>query len=174
MKTLKIGTIGILFFALVFSLNTFAQRGYGQGNGQGYGNDYTNDYRNDQGYFCNNLPDLTDEQQTKITEFRTKHLKQMQDDRNQLALKRASLQVMRTAESVDMSAINKIIDEMGVIQTRKHKNREQHFQDVRNLLTDNQKIYFDSFNRGNGNRGFGQGRGSGRGQGKGSGRHGGW
>lgn len=166
MKALKIGTIGILFFALVFSLNTFAQRGYGQGYGQGNGND--------QGYFCNNIPNLTADQQTKITNFRTTHLKQMQEDRNQLALKRVHLQTMRTAENVDMNAINKIIDEIGVIQTNKQKRREQHFQDVRNILTADQKVYFDSFNRGNGNRGFGQGRGSGRGSGRGYGRHGGW
>ncbi|MEA3450854.1 MAG: Spy/CpxP family protein refolding chaperone [Bacteroidota bacterium] len=162
MKHLKIGTIGMLFIAMLFSVNTFAQRGNGYGNGNGYG----------QGYFCNNIPNLTTDQQTKITNLRTGHWKQMQASRNQLAVKNANLQTLRS--SGDINAINKTIDEMSVIRTNMQKNREQHFQDVRSILNADQQVYFDNFNsrRGNG-RGYGRGNGRGYGRGNGRGRCGG-
>ncbi len=166
MKQLKIGTIGLLFVAMLFGANTFAQRGNGWGNGQGNGYG--------QGSFCNNIPNLSTEQQTKISDLRTAHWKKMQDSRNQLAVKSANLQTLRSTG--DLNAINKTIDEMGAIRTNMQKNREQHFQDVRSLLNADQKVYFDSFNRGRGNcqaYGRGYGRGNGQGFGRGFGRCGG-
>jgi len=164
MRHLKIGTIGVLFIAMLFSVNTFAQRGNGWGNGNG------------QGYFCNNIPNLKTDQQTKITNLRTAHWKQMQASRNQLAVKSANLRTLRSKG--DVNAINKAIDEMSVIRTNMQKNREQHFQDVRSILNADQQVYFDNFNsrRGNGqcySRGNGQGYGRGYGRGNRNGRCGG-
>jgi Spy/CpxP family protein refolding chaperone len=171
MKNLKFRTIVMLLAAVLLSLNTnvFAQTGYGNGNGQGNGNS--------QGYFCDNIPNLTTDQQTKIEKQRTTQWKEMQNYRNQLNEKRARLQTLRSVDNADMSTINKTIDEIGVIQTSMQKKREQHFQDVRNLLTDDQRVYFDNFHSGRGNgqgrgngycRGNGQGRGNGSGRGKGN------
>ena len=176
MRLLKIGTTGMLLIAMVFSVNTFAQRGYGNGNGQGNGQGYGNG--NGQGYFCNNIPNLTTDQQTTITNFRTAHWKEMQNNGNQLAEKRARMQTLRSGENVDMKAINNTIDEISIIQTNMQKNREQHFQNVRNTLNADQVVYFDNFNRGRGNgqglgRGNGRGRGNGQGFGRGNGRNGG-
>ena len=168
MKNLKLETIGMLFIAVLLSVNTnvFAQKGYGSGYGQGSGQFN----ENSRGSFCSNIPNLTVDQETKISELQTAHWKEMQNGRNQLGEKRARMQTLRSADNADMTSINKTIDEIGVIRTSMQKNREQHFQDVRNLLTADQKVYFDNSNRGRGQgQGYGRGNGGGRGQGYGRG-----
>ena len=144
----------VILFAVLLAFTSFeatAQRGYGQGAGQGY--------------YCNNIPDLTADQKAKITDIRTTHLKKMQTYRNQLAEKRVKLQTLRTSDNVDMKAVDRIIDEMGKIRTEMQKDREQHFQNVRKILTADQRVYFD-----NNKRGFGYGYGYGAGRGRCGGR----
>ncbi|MCF6240543.1 MAG: Spy/CpxP family protein refolding chaperone [Bacteroidales bacterium] len=139
----------MLILAMLTSLDISAQRN------QGFAGNYNQAF-----YRCNSIPNLTAEQQTKITDLRTAHLKKMQDYRNQLAEKSVRLQTLRTAENADMKEINRIIDEIGVLRTEMMKRREQHFQNVRSLLTNEQKVFFDSFkSRG---RGMGYGMGYGR------------
>jgi len=170
MKDLKIKTAGLLLFAVFLSLSSvLSAQGYGRGYGRmnGAGN----------GYFCNNLPNLTEEQKTKLDAMRTEHWKSVQNDRNLIAEKAAHLRTLRTADNVDMKAINKTIDEMNVIRTQMQKSREKHIQDVRSILTDEQRVYFDNFQsrrgqgfgRGTGRCGRGYGRGNGRGFGPGNG-----
>ncbi len=164
MKNSNFRLIGMLILAILFSVNTsiFAQRGNGKCNGTGKGQgkgDGTGNY-------CNNIPNLTSDQQTKIDQLKTAHLKEMQALRNEAGEKRARLQTLRSADKADMVAINKTIDEQSVIQTNMSKKREQHFQDVRNVLTADQKVYFDSKGHGNG---YGCGNGNGKGRGRGNG-----
>ncbi len=164
MKTLKFQVIGMFLIAILLSMNTntFAQKGYGKCDGTGKGNG------NGQGNICNNIPDLTADQQAKIDKLKTAHMKEIQSLRNELSEKEAHLQTLRTADKADMVSINQTIDEISVIKTTMAKSREQHFQDVRGLLTDDQKVVFDS--RGQG-KGFGKGNcnynetGQGRGNG---------
>ena len=93
------------------------------------------------------------------------YLDMMNSGDRKLAEKGVRLQILRSADNVDMNSINKSIDEMGVIQTNMLKNKEQHFQSVRDLLTDDQKVYFNNFNRGSAKgQGFGYGNGYGRGR----------
>ena len=106
MKNFKIKTIGMLFAAILFSTNIFAQRGYGNAYGQSYGYG--------QGYFCSNIPNLTTVQQTKVSGLRTAHLQGMQNYRNLIAEKSARLQTLRSANNVDMKIINNIIDEINI------------------------------------------------------------
>jgi Spy/CpxP family protein refolding chaperone len=156
MKNLKTGTMAILLTALILvsSQDIFAQRGNSNNAGKGY--------------FCDNIPGITEDQKAKIAELRTAHWKAMQDNRNQLAEKRAHLQTLRSAEKPDMNAINKTIDEISTIQSTMMKSSEKHIQDVRNLLTEEQRVHFDQFR---GSRGHGNcGRGNGNGPGKGCGR----
>ncbi len=167
MKNLKSKSIAILIVAVLLSVNTniFAQRG----NGKGYGQFN----ENVKVYFCNNIPNLTADQITKIDKLRTAHWKEMQNSHNQLAEKRARLQSLRTADDADINSINETIDEISVIQASMQKNREQHFQDIRILLTEDQRVYYDNFKRGRGNgqsngRGNRMCRGNGIGYGRGN------
>lgn len=166
MKNTKMKTNLVLVAALLLSINlgVMAQ----QGNGRGYGPGWQN------GNFCENIPDLTEDQESQIQTLRTAHWKDMQNFRNELGEKRAKMQTLQTADNVNMDEINNLIEEMGTIRTNKQKSAVAHRMDVRNLLTDDQKVYFDSRagkrGAGMGNRcGFGQGRGNGNGQGWGSG-----
>ena len=62
-------------------------------------------------------------------------------------------------------------NEIGAIEKNMQNSREKHNQNVRNLLTTEQKVYFDNMNQGNGNgQGYGRGKGNGNRNGSGQGR----
>ena len=158
MKTSKFNVLVIMIATLLmsFSYQANAQRnGRGQGQGQGQGQGLYQ--QNNQGMQCN-IPNLTQDQQLKIEKMRTANMKEMLQFRNTMAEKRAHLNILRTADKADMNAINKTIDEMGANRTKMMKKREAHRQDVRLILTDEQKVYFDS-RRGRGFKGQGNGMG---------------
>ncbi|UCF71686.1 MAG: periplasmic heavy metal sensor [candidate division WOR-3 bacterium] len=90
------------------------------------------------------IPDITEQQKEQIKSLRVEHMKEMKPLRNQLAEKKARLNTLTTADKVDMSEVNKIIDEIGKMKTGIMKLKEQHRQDVRKLLTDDQRLFFDS------------------------------
>jgi Spy/CpxP family protein refolding chaperone len=125
---------------LVSTTNVFAQKGR---NWQ--------DRPSGPGYYCP-VSDLSETQQKKIDELRTDHQKNMLKFRNQMGEKNAQLQTLRTAEKADMNAINKTIDEIGSIKTQMMKERENHLQQVRGVLTDSQRTQFDT-RRGAGKKG---------------------
>lgn len=153
----------MLLTALLVGVSSIVYAQRGNGNRQFYGNG--------PGYFCDNIPNLTADQQTKIDQLRTTHWKAMLNSRNQLAEKSVQLQTLRTADKPDIGAINKVIDQMSAIRTSMQKSREQHFQDVRTLLTDDQRVYFDNaVNRAGNGLGYGRGNGRAGGAGFGGGR----
>ena len=89
------------------------------------------------------IPDLTEEQETKIKELRVEHMDDMMDYRNKLNEKQAQLRTLETADDPDMDQINSTIDNMGTIRTEMHKERAAHKQEVRALLTKEHKLQFD-------------------------------
>ncbi|GAB4343314.1 MAG: hypothetical protein Kow0037_31340 [Calditrichia bacterium] len=106
------------------------------------------------------VPNLTDEQKQKIDELRVPHLRKMQDLRNQVMEKRARLHTLSTADKPNMGEINKVIDEIGKLRTQIMKERQAHRQQIRGLLTEEQRVIFDSRpmrmgKRGKGSRGHG-------------------
>ncbi len=154
MKYNKIRTIGMLFIAILFSINTNVLAQRGSGNGNGNGNGQGSGRGNGTGYISENIPNLTTDQETKINGLRNSYSKEMQNYNNQLAEKRAN------GTSSEISAIEKNMQ----------NSKEKHSQQVRNLLTTDQKVYFDNMNQGNGQGyGNGQGRGNGNGNRNGSG-----
>lgn len=110
------------------------------------------------------IVDLTPEQETQITELRTKHLKEVTPLRNELGEKRARLRTLESAEKPDLNEINKIIDEMASLRATIQKKGAAHRAEVASLLTDDQKVAFKAQRPGRkGNRGPAMGRGMGRG-----------
>jgi Spy/CpxP family protein refolding chaperone len=167
MKTMK--KIAVLAMAIMLMSGTslFAQ------NGRNYSKQ--GNFYNEGNNICNRIPDLTEDQQVKIEALRVNHLKERTALRNQTNELRAKKQTLMTSDNADMKEINSVIDQMTELQNKKLKESAQHRQNVRNLLTDDQKVYFDSRpGRGHrngmrsGNRG---GRGQGNGQGTGYGRN---
>lgn len=93
--------------------------------------------------WCSNLPGLTGDQEAKIKQLQTQHLKDMQAYRNQLNENRARYQTLMTAPQPDMKAINANIEERAKIRTEMEKNQAAHVQAIRQVLTDEQRVYFD-------------------------------
>ena len=90
------------------------------------------------------IPGLSEEQQEQIKTLRTEHMKAVQPLRNQLGEKKARLRTLTTADKVNMTEVNKVIDEIGMLQTKMMKLKVQHQQSIRGLLTDEQRVFFDS------------------------------
>lgn len=90
------------------------------------------------------LPDLTEKQKEQIKQLRTEHMKAMLPLKNQLMEKKARLHTLSTGEKVDMKAINDMIEEIGAIKTKIMKEQAAHRQEVRKLLTTEQRLMFDT------------------------------
>ena len=97
---------------------------------------------------------LTEEQQAQIEKSRTAHMKEMLPLRNKVQEKQAQMRTLETAEKVDLKAVNKLIDEISSLKTEMAKNKAKHHQEVRNVLTDEQRVKFDSMPKGH--HGFGE------------------
>ena len=131
-------TLAALLF-LGFTIMAFAQPGPGRGEGKRW---------TDEGpgfkHRAIDLPDLTDEQKEKIADLRTEHMKVMLQKRNQVQEKMAKLRTLETAEKADLNAINGLIDEVSDVKADIAKLQAAHRQKVRSLLTDEQRVIFDS------------------------------
>lgn len=135
----RLSTILLIGLFLFSAANAMAQRGQGS-KGQGMGK------ADGPGVLkqCQMIPDLTEEQQEQMKDLRVDQMKEMTQYRNNLTERRASLRTLQTQESPDMEAINNTIEEMGEIRTEMHKARAEHHQEIREILTEEQRAFFDS------------------------------
>jgi len=90
-----------------------------------------------------NISNLTEEQEKQIETLKTDHLKEMKGTFNKLNEKRARLRTLQTQDEPDMEKIYEVIEEMGDLRTEMNKARAKHHQEVRSLLNEKQKLYFD-------------------------------
>lgn len=90
------------------------------------------------------IPGLSEEQQEQIKALRVKHMEATKPLRNELGEKKARLRTLTTADKVNMTEVNKVIDDIGKLQTQLMKLKEQHRQDIRKLLNDEQRVMFDA------------------------------
>lgn len=162
MKTQNLKKVAVLAIAVIMiaGTNLYAQggRNYSE-QGKGFNQDQA----------CQMIPDLTEDQETKIQALRLDHMKEMTAFRNQMNELKAKKQSLMTSDNTDMKDLNATIDQITGVHNKMMKASAKHHQDVRNLLTDEQKVYFDSRPM----RGHGHGKGMGNGEGYGrEGRHG--
>jgi len=94
--------------------------------------------------FLERIPDITDEQKEQIKDLKTDHMKEVLPLRNQIDEKQARMKTLSTAEKVDMAKINKTIEEIGELKITIAKKRAVHRQEIRNILTEDQRVVFDS------------------------------
>ena len=132
-RLLTVAMVSLMFI----SVNTFAQKGNCEGsnghkgNGKGAGIE-------------NKIPDLTEKQKADIEQIQLDGKKEMLPITNGLGVKRAELQTLRTAEKIDQKAIDAKVKEIGNLRTQMMSLREQRVQKIRSVLTDDQKVVFDS------------------------------
>lgn len=87
---------------------------------------------------------LTDEQASKIKEIRLSAKKEILPLKNELGEKKARLKTLSTADKVNMSEINGVIDDITSLKGRMMKIKMKKHQDVRALLTDEQRVMYDT------------------------------
>jgi Spy/CpxP family protein refolding chaperone len=90
------------------------------------------------------LPNLTEEQQAKIEKLKIAHLKVRNQHQAEIAEMRATKRKLMIADKPDQKAIDAIIEKKGAKQIEMHKAAAAHHVAIRNLLTDEQKVVFDS------------------------------
>lgn len=90
---------------------------------------------------------LNEEQIKQIEEIRLSGQKEMLPLRNLLREKNARLRTLTTSDTYDQNAIDQIIDEISKIRADMLNMRITHRQEVRMVLTDEQRIKFDSHHR---------------------------
>ena len=90
-----------------------------------------------------NIPDLTEDQKEQIKEMRINHMKEVIPLKNELNEKEAHLQTISTGDNVDLNEVYVTIDEVGKIRIDLAKKRAAFRQDVRKILTEDQRVIFD-------------------------------
>jgi Spy/CpxP family protein refolding chaperone len=90
-----------------------------------------------------NIPGLTTDQLSKIDKLQLEHRKAVLPVRTKLEAAQLELKSL-ILESADLKKIDDQINEIGKVKTEMMKLRVRHQLDIRNLLTDEQKVYFDA------------------------------
>jgi len=89
--------------------------------------------------------DLTQEQQEQVKVQRMAFYKAVLDEENQLRELRAKQQTILTGDAVNKSKLYDCLTEMNQLQVDIQKERMSHHQDIRKILTENQRIVFDVY-----------------------------
>jgi Spy/CpxP family protein refolding chaperone len=145
----KVLTAGMISLLLLASTTIFAQRGRGYMQGQrGPGSAQAE---------CR-IPDLTEDQQEQINTLRTEHWNEMDEFRTDMRILRAEMKDLTSGSDYDVKAADKKIEEISEMKEKMMKAQLNHRDEVRSLLTDEQKVFFDKHHPGKGN-GFGKGHG---------------
>jgi Spy/CpxP family protein refolding chaperone len=90
------------------------------------------------------LPDVSEEQRAAFQALRVAMEKEAKPLREEEAQLRLDLQKATTAFPADLSEINAIIDKMAVVRTKLAKLRAKNVQEARKLMTEEQRVIFDS------------------------------
>ena len=90
------------------------------------------------------IPDLTDAQKEQMKSIHTEHMQAIQPLQNEIGEKQARLRTLQTADKVNMAEINKVIEDIGQIRTEMMKIRAAQHQELRSLLTNEQRVFFDA------------------------------
>lgn len=126
-------------FIISLLLMTFAFSAYAQPNEKGWDKKEIKYHHSKL-----DLPDLSDEQKEQIKSLKTAGKKEMIQLKNTVGELNAKLRTLQTADKPDMNMINSTIDEISVIKTDMEKKKAAHQQAIRSLLTEEQRVVFDS------------------------------
>lgn len=100
----------------------------------------------DNAYTVPGIPvdNITASQNEQLRAVRTEKQKQLNRLDNQLAEKRAQQRTLETQDKPSMKAINKLIDEQAELLINKMKIEAEYKQKIRSILTEEQRVEFDS------------------------------
>jgi len=149
MKTSIVNTVKVMMGLGIVLISAAMQAQ--PGSGYHHGSDVGSGYSRNTGA----IPNLTEEQEQKITAMHTSHQKEVLNLRLDLDIKAAELQKLKSAENPDITLINKTIDEMGKMRTEIEKKKVALGLAIRKVLTDEQRAAWDMNIE---NRGIGRNR----------------
>ena len=86
---------------------------------------------------------LTDEQRGKIQKLKLEHQKEMMTVGTDIAALRNQMKLILIADKFDVKGAKKIAAELGKIHEKMAAGKAEHMRAVRDILTDEQKPYFD-------------------------------
>lgn len=86
---------------------------------------------------------FTENQQERMKELRLESTKKIQPLRNELNELRAKQRTLTTAEKADLKAIESNIEKMAGVQVEIQKIMAKQHQEIRSMLSDEQRIKFD-------------------------------
>jgi len=136
-KTVTI--VGTLVLVAAIALPVFAYHGgWGKGRGMGMGPADT------QAPYCYNIPNLTPEQSTKLTELRQQHEKDVLPLRNELTAKHAELRNLWLQGNPDQAAIKAKQQEINDLRNKLQDIGTEHRLEVGKILTPEQKAQLQS------------------------------
>lgn len=139
MKTKVLGLFMVA--AMLFTISVSAQRPQRQNDVRSWDRERTE--RNARpGNMRSNL--FTDEQKETIKEMRTEIASTVKPLMNELGELEAKQRTLTTGENPDLDAIYKNIESISEVKTEIAKLRAKHNQDIRNILTEEQLLRFDS------------------------------
>ncbi|HRZ42015.1 MAG TPA: periplasmic heavy metal sensor [Bacteroidales bacterium] len=117
----------------------------GQGNHDGSGCQKHKNAEPD-GPFRNfvSIPDITDKQKEDIRKIRLDMIREIRSLKDQVMEKEARLRTLTRTDQPDSKAIDRVIDEIAEIQASIRKKAEKARQQIRALLNEEQKLWFDS------------------------------
>jgi len=130
MKKIKVLLAAGAFLLTTGTITAQWGAGYGQGALDG-------------GRFFMGIPDLTLEQRDQIRDLRSEHLNNIKPLRNDVRINNILLETLQTEDDPDMNEINELIEKNGKLLTEIRKKQAAHNMEIRNLLTDEQKVFFD-------------------------------
>lgn len=142
---MKYGIIFLTLFFLLLSVNAYSQDNdkgkVDNPAGKEYGNRH---FMNQKGLPPGpDIPGLSEEQKKAIHTLITGHLKDVMKIQNKIVILEAELRTLTTADEVNMAEINKKIDEIGLLRSQLMKEKEANRQEIRKLLTPDQRVTFD-------------------------------
>jgi len=167
MKTRIINTAGVFLLAMLMATAMNAQPNRHGSRGMTYGE------REGRSAHL----DLTEAQSEEITKLRTDHYTTMKPLRASMAEIRAKERTLLSQETVDLKAVDEVIDQQTGLMNKMKKLQTKHQVAVKNVLSDEQVMKLDQRKRhsarmSQGRKGRGDGHRTGyrRGNGRGSGR----
>jgi len=86
---------------------------------------------------------LTEEQQSKITDLRLAFKKEILPVRTPMHNLQTQIRMTVTEENFDATKLDNLLKEKEKLATEVHKKRINHFRDIRSILTADQKKEFD-------------------------------
>lgn len=90
------------------------------------------------------IPGLTEEQRGQIKALKTEERKELLAVNNQIREQKARLRTLTTADKYDTKAVDKTVDELSKLEKTKLSAQLKYKQQMRELLTDEQRLAFDT------------------------------